>query len=47
MRNNLKIVVLLGVSLLLLSACAEEAEPYQEVNRTISAPQDKGQIDTH
>lgn len=47
MKKYLMTVVLLGVSLLILSACAEEAEPYQDVNRTISAPQEKGQIDTH
>jgi PBP1b-binding outer membrane lipoprotein LpoB len=47
MRKYLKTVFLLGVSLLILSACAEEAEPYQDVNRTISAPLQKGQIDTH
>ncbi len=47
MSNNLNIVFLLGVSLILLSACAEEAEPYQDVNMTISTSQEKGKIDTH
>jgi len=31
----------------LLTACSEEATPYEEINATLSNPQDQGQIQTH
>jgi hypothetical protein len=32
---------------LLLTACSEEAQPYEELNTTFSNSQDQGYIQTH
>lgn len=47
MKNMLKKLCLLGATLLFLSGCSEEAQPYEESNTTILIPQKKGHIDTH
>ncbi len=32
---------------LLMTACSEEAQPYEEVNTTLTSSQEQGHIQTH
>lgn len=44
---RLKSFYFLGLLILILTACSQEAQPYEEVNSTISTSPEKGHIDTH
>ncbi len=41
------ILIASGLLALLLTACSEEAQPYEEINASISISQDQGHIQTH
>ncbi len=43
----LKTCIQISVLSLLLTACSEEAQPYEEINSTITKAQDQGHIQTH
>ncbi len=47
MMRHLQVSLMIGMLSLLLTACSEEAQPYEEFNETISTPREVGEIQTH
>lgn len=47
MMKFITICVQMTVMSLLLTACSEEAQPYEELNTSLSSSQDQGYIQTH
>lgn len=47
MMKFVSVCVQLTILSLLLTACSEEAQPYEELNTSLSSSQEQGYIETH